>query len=143
MRDSFLQRWDTDWKMRRTNAAYKSTKEFRDNISAFANDLVREAARALNVEPESLRGSIERQNHAILHARINDIVSSYTHARNEVTYLHSEKFRVDWATSWDHFKFLLYRVATAIGIAAVILGTAMVADRYEIPLPLLRLTPLG
>ena len=37
-------------------------------------------------------------------------------------------------------RFLIFRLLTAIGIAAVVLGTGYVAYRLQIPLPLLRLS---
>ena len=38
-------------------------------------------------------------------------------------------------------RFLIFRLLTAIGIAAVILGTGVIAYELQIPLPLLRISP--
>lgn len=44
----------------------------------------------------------------------------------------------DWASSMDHMKTFLYRTATTLMIAAVVLGTAFLSKQWDIPLPMLR-----
>lgn len=44
-----------------------------------------------------------------------------------------------WADLQERIRYLFFRILTAIGIAAVILGTAYLANRWDIPLPLLRM----
>lgn len=45
----------------------------------------------------------------------------------------------DWADSVTHVRNMIYRIATAIGIATVVVVTYWVAHKLEIPLPLLRM----
>ena len=44
----------------------------------------------------------------------------------------------NWSNSWDHAKTLIYRTATTLMIAAVILMTSFFAQQWGIPLPMLR-----
>ena len=47
----------------------------------------------------------------------------------------------DWADTREYLKVFLFRMATAIGIAAVVLATGAIAQWLSIPIPLLRLAP--
>lgn len=44
----------------------------------------------------------------------------------------------DWADLWEKVRFLIFRTATAIMIAAVVLLTAAAAQHFGIPLPAIR-----
>lgn len=43
-----------------------------------------------------------------------------------------------WADYHERLRYLLFRILTAVGIAAVVLGTGYLAKCWNIPLPLLR-----
>lgn len=45
----------------------------------------------------------------------------------------------NWANSQDHRKALIYRIASAIAFAGLLLAVGFLADQWGIPLPLLRL----
>jgi hypothetical protein len=66
---------------------------------------------------------------------------SFVEADSDRTRLRDMRKTVDWATSWDYGKTLIFRTLTTIMIAAVVLITAYLAHEWGIPLPMLR--PLG
>lgn len=46
-----------------------------------------------------------------------------------------------WAAFKDRLQALVFRMATGIGIAAIILATGWLAQHWNIPIPLLRIVP--
>lgn len=52
----------------------------------------------------------------------------------------NEKLQQERADTWQIIKFLTFRILTALSIAGVILLTGYLAQKYNIPLPLLRLS---
>jgi hypothetical protein len=51
----------------------------------------------------------------------------------------TEKTEILKADMQERLRFLAFRIATAVGIALVVLGTGAMAKCLEIPLPLLRI----
>lgn len=64
----------------------------------------------------------------------NDLYRNYKTLRDQ-------RSQEDWATSWDHLKVFLFRTATALMIAGVVLLTGYLSQRYGIPVPMVRMTP--
>jgi hypothetical protein len=60
------------------------------------------------------------------------------HTNNSNAKLLDKRRQEDWASSWDHLKVFLYRTATTVMIAGVVLLAGYLAKQWEIPLPMLR-----
>ena len=48
----------------------------------------------------------------------------------------SARKQEDWADSWEKFRLFIFRMATGIGLAALVLITYWLANRWGIPMPL-------
>lgn len=62
----------------------------------------------------------------------------YKKAFNEKELLRNTKRQYEWSVTADHIKSLIFRAATAVVIAIVVLCTGYFAKILDIPLPLLR-----
>jgi len=82
------------------------------------------------------------QNHSATFDNLNSAIKSqyanlFTHYHRIV----DERRQHDWATTVDHIKFFVWRTAQAIAFAAVVLGTAYLAQVLGITFTLTRLIP--
>ena len=101
----------------------------RDAVSnAWADDLVRKTAIATRGKHPDVVAAIKA-----------NIYVPYADVYNRLAAITNERRAQHWATTRDHFKFFAWRTAQAMMFAAIVLGTAYLAHRLEIPLPLSRL----
>jgi hypothetical protein len=70
-----------------------------------------------------------------------NMLSGYDRMLNEYNEIIDLRKQEMWADLVERVRYLLFRVLTAIGIAAVILGTGLIAHKAGIPLPLLKVSP--
>jgi hypothetical protein len=111
-----------------------STKELEDSIRA----MVAEAANAaVNRRITNVSSFVD----GVISGLFQDTLTRYRNAHAVMGKVNNLRRQEDWADSVDRLKLLLYRVATTMCIAAVVLGTSYLAHRWGIPLPLLRLAP--
>lgn len=68
-------------------------------------------------------------------AQIERIEKNYKKATIINEALIDTKKQMERADAWDKVRLLIFRIATAISIAAVILGTSMAADALDVNLP--------
>lgn len=70
--------------------------------------------------------------------QIPDLCDWYACAHIRQAQLSDLRRQENWSNSWDHAKTLIYRTATTLMIAGVILMTSFFAQQWGIPLPTLR-----
>jgi hypothetical protein len=89
-----------------------------------------------NVTPKNFDEyhSVSEQNQ-YSRMKSNVVISHRIHSTRHYTFknAYDEILRIDLK---EKQRYLFFRILTAIGIAGVVLGTAWVANRYGIPLPL-------
>lgn len=76
------------------------------------------------------------QNHS------GNIRQSYNSLLSQYDQLIDARRQEDLMDFWAHVRSLLFRVLTALGIAAVVLLTGWLAQMLQIPLPAFRVPPL-
>lgn len=69
---------------------------------------------------------------------LEEIARDYKVIYEERNDLLNAREQTRWATLVDHVTALIFRTVLALTIAAVVLGTAYLAKRWDIPLPMLR-----
>jgi hypothetical protein len=69
------------------------------------------------------------------------IQESYAAMRTRYELMCTERANEAWAAFTDRVQALCFRMATGIGIAAIILATGWLAQHWNIPIPLLRIIP--
>jgi len=68
----------------------------------------------------------------------NRLVTNHQDLKKNYDELFDQKKQANWANSVDHLKNYLFKTIAGITIAAIILGTAIVANDLDISIPLLR-----
>lgn len=85
--------------------------------------------------------AIFKKRHGATVTSIERLKDTYRDAHAQLSFLADERRQADWATTWDHAKFYVYRAITALTIMGVVLLTGYLAQLWDIPLPMLRLAP--
>ncbi len=67
-----------------------------------------------------------------------NLSSGFKRLNNERCDLRDKRRQENWATTWDHAKTFFFRTITTVMIAGVVLFTGYLAQRWQIPLPMLR-----
>lgn len=99
-----------------------------------------------NCDTKSIMDAFEKLHPGFSRDLLESQVRDRFYMRQKSLYEAYEKLKdtrrqENWATSWDHLKALLFRTATALMIALVVLFTGYVSKIYEIPVPMLRMIP--
>lgn len=141
---SVLQRWFTERKFERVCEDKRTPEQFEDLVNRFVTEF---ATQAYNLPPEERRGinnlneyiqEISQRNGNIQNTK-RDMVEYYRSLHNSYKDWMIDRDQENWANSQDHRKALIYRIASGIAFAALLLGVGFLADLWDIPLPLLRL----
>lgn len=122
-------------------------KEFSNRLNRLCDELVTNMRNAVEQETKNkdladrVRARFEDQYGRVWErdGEIGKLRQEYRKVHDQRAALASERKQQDWATTWDYGKAFLWRTAQAIAFAIVILGASLVADRYGIPIPLLRI----
>lgn len=64
------------------------------------------------------------------------LTSGYAQMYSAYQEIRDQRSQHNWAHFWENARILLFRILTAVGIAAVVLGTYAIADGLGIPMPL-------
>jgi hypothetical protein len=88
---------------------------------------------------ESRLGPIRESFFADDRSELKKMLNHYNSVYRRWEELQDKRKQEDWATTWDYVKLFTWRTAQGVMIAVIVLATAYVADKLEIPLPLLRL----
>lgn len=134
-----------DWLKGKPNLAPSAFEAgMNDHIRSMATKVAKRALQlqgARTVDVEHLQRSI-KEAHAEKTAESAqyrpEFITSYAFIHKRLAKMVDEKKQEVWATTTDRLIALAFRMLTAIGIAAVVLATAAIADRYGINLPMVR-----
>ena len=112
--------------------------EFREMLNGLCASVCNDALalKAQNRGDDSIKQEIAAR---VTQGRFNieAINSAYVRVTSEHAWLASQQKQVVWADFWEKTRYLMFRVLTTIGIAAIVLLTAALAHWWEIPLPML------
>jgi hypothetical protein len=81
------------------------------------------------------------RNSSALGERRSMLIQNYSSLEKQNNFYANIHKQESWADFWDKVRFITFRLATAIGIAAIVLTTAWLAQRWNIRLPLHSLNP--
>ncbi|AEF03720.1 hypothetical protein [Alteromonas naphthalenivorans] len=109
-------------------------KEFDDLIKKVALNANQKGRRGQTIDEEALTAMLETDNEVKFPR--SQLVSSYLKVCRDYKKLSDQESRLSKFDFKERVRFLIFRICTAIGIAAVILGTAIVAKELGIALPL-------
>lgn len=107
-------------------------------IRQVANDVMQPGERS---RLEQVVQAMRSKHSNIVDQITRDVKAPYKNLYESHERLTDQKRQHDWATTVDHVKVFLWRTAQAIAFAGIVLGTAYLAHRWGIPLPLSRLIP--
>ena len=106
--------------------------EFKDIMSA-AFDL------GLRTQDSGDISSKRHDMHRELDKRFSNTTGKYKFMYSNYLEVQNHRNQYQWADMKERFRFLLFRTLTAIAFSMTLLGTGYLANKLEIPLPLLRL----
>ncbi len=87
--------------------------------------------------PERITNLLKSNDHYI--NRLDNLRVNYRDVVRRYIDLSNNRKQTDWANTWDHLKNWVYRTATGITLAAIILGTVIIADGLGLQIPLIRM----
>lgn len=105
-----------------------------DKIVVEAAKLARKADIDGLADPEIL-AELKRRNLDNL-SNAARVRTDYANAFSTMKDLSNARKQYDWAHFWENFRLLVFRVLSAMGIAAVVLGTYYIGWKAGIPMPL-------
>ena len=134
-----------DWLKRKPNLAPSAFEAGMNSyICSMAAQVAKKALQiqgSRTVDVEHLQRSI-KQAHAEKIAESSqqrpEFIHSYAFIHKRLSKMVDEKKQEVWATTTDRLIALAFRMLTAVGIAAVVLATAAIADHCGINLPMVR-----
>lgn len=110
---------------------------FNDKLDEFLSNISREVYNSAHnelTEEDVIRHVKDQFNRS----RDLNIRSMYTHIYNAYMELINQRRQEAWADFKERVRYLVFRILTAIGIAAVIMATYYLAARWGIQLPMTR-----
>jgi len=124
----------------------QTTTEFENQIKSLVNSLVNSIAADIangnynNLDTQQAKAKIKERNKSIFeeNGKIDQCTKRYKTCHSWLSDLLTLRIQEDWATTWDHVKNFLFKTITAIMLAAVILGTAYIANQLGILIPSIR-----
>lgn len=99
------------------------------------------ASKARNVSDDTIRRDVNSRLDQNQYG-LEQIIPMYRRVLSERRELADARKQEDWADFWEKMRFLAFRLALAIGIAAVVLAAGYVAREAGIPLPMLPRLPV-
>lgn len=113
--------------------------DFQSKVENIFAEQLLEAFAKYDIEHQELR---DRMNNRDIPITLKKHIG-YAHTLYEKAFvmyqaIENERKQEAWADMKERIRYLVFRVLTAVGIAAVVLGTGYLAQCWGIPLPLLR-----
>ena len=144
---SFKKYWvDLITKREQSFAGIQTPADFDSQLKSTINTLVNSIANDivngnLNItDTKELKSKIHERNKNVFepNGKLDQCVNRYKTCHDWLSDILNLRIQEDWATTWDHVKNLLFKTITAIMLAAVILGTAYIANQLGILIPSIR-----
>lgn len=142
----FKERWrDSLKEYKRFQVGYETKETYQRQLWEHVNHCIDITAEMLdkNKTTEEIKDILTDPNNNHPRGRgfsrmVHKSSSDYSSLLNRYEKLINERKQDAYADLVERFRYLLFRILTAVGIAIVILGTGYLAHKWGIPLPFLR-----
>ncbi|MAC35648.1 MAG: hypothetical protein CME38_18900 [Haliea sp.] len=110
----------------------KEKQEIKDRIK----DLERTIQQHFDPKPSGNPARELNRQLEQLESHITHISATRHETERVINRLKDFRKQEDWADSWEKLRLFIFRLAAAIGFAAVVLATYWLAQKWNIPMPM-------